>query len=151
MKRLTSRVLIFLLLAAAFGRAHSAQNPTGTFRPSAPPEQPTRKKVGAECVVDLKQAYDVAGSLVGKMLIDFRIFVAGDCTMPPGTFSEHWIAYGTYDVRTGDTQYIGDLTYLATVESGGLVDGTLTLAGQLSMKLNVKGNFKNGFMSYSGM
>jgi hypothetical protein len=43
-------------------------------------------------VVDLKQAYDVEGSLVGKMLIDYRIFVAGDCTKPPGTYDEHWIS-----------------------------------------------------------
>ncbi len=122
----------------------------GTFRPSGPPEKPVRTKVGSGCVVDLKQNYTMEGSLSGQMEIDYRIFVAGDCTRPPGTFDEHWISHGTYAVRAGETDYRGTLIYLATVKAGGAIEGTLTLDGGLSAELHVSGNFKDGHVSYSG-
>ena len=84
------------------------------------------------------------------MVIDFRIFVAGDCTKPPGTYDEHWISYGTYAVRVRETEYTGALIYLATVKAGGKVEGTLTLDGELSAELKVAGNLKDGYMNYSG-
>jgi len=122
----------------------------GTFRPSGPPEKPVRTKVGSGCVVDLKQNYTMDGSLTGQMKIDYRIFVDGDCTKPPGTFNEHWISYGTYAVRNRETKFTGALSYIATVRAGGNIDGTLTLDGELSVELQVSGNFKDGYVSYSG-
>ena len=83
------------------------------------------------------------------MVIDFRIFVAGDCTKPPGTYDEHWISYGTYTVRVQDTEYTGTLTYLAPVKAGRKVEGTLTTDGEFSAALNVAGHFEDGYMSYS--
>lgn len=84
------------------------------------------------------------------MEIDFRIFVSGDCAQAPGTYDEHWISYGTYAVRVDDAEYAGALIYLATVKAGGMVEGTLTLDGEFSAELNVAGNFKDGYMSYTG-
>lgn len=153
MKRLAIRVLLLLLFVSAIdalGQVQSDLKLSGTFRPSAPPEEPARRKVGSGCVVDLKQTYDLEGSLAGEMVIDFRIFVAGDCTRPPGTFDEHWISYGTYAVRAQQEEYRGALVYLATVKAGGKVKGTLTLDGELSAELEVTGNFEDGYMSYSG-
>lgn len=153
MRRLAIRVLLLLLLVSAIdamGQAQTVLKLSGTFRPSAPPEELARRKVGTGCVVDLKQTYDLEGSLVGEMVIDFRIFVAGDCTKPPGTYDEHWISYGTYVVRVQETEYTGALIYLATVKAGGKVEGTLTLDGELSAELKVAGSFQDGYMSYSG-
>jgi hypothetical protein len=142
-------LLLFLPATHAMGQVQTALKLSGTFRPSAPPEEPARRKIGSGCVVDLKQAYDLEGSLVGDMVIDFRIFVAGDCIKPPGTYDEHWISYGTYTVRVQDTEYTGTLIYLATVKAGGNVEGTLTLDGEFSAELKVAGKFEDGYMSYS--
>lgn len=139
-----------LLAIDAIGQAQSELEVSGTFRPSSPPQGPVRRKVGSSCVVDLKQGYALEGSLVGEMELDFRIFVSGDCTKAPGTYDEHWISYGTYDLRLDDAQYTGELIYLATVKAGGKVEGTLTLDGQLSAELQVAGNFKDGYMKYTG-
>jgi len=143
-------LLLFLPAIHAMGQVQTELRLSGTFRPSAPPEEPARKKVGSGCVVDSKQTYDIVGSLVGEMAIDFRIFVAGDCTRPPGTFDEHWISYGTYVVRVQEMEYTGALIYLATVKAGGKVEGTLTLDGEFSAELKVAGNFEDGYLSYSG-
>lgn len=150
--RFAIQVLPWFLLPPAIGAIRPVQSQStlsGTFRPSTPPENPTRRTVGSGCVVDLKQAYALDGSLVGKMVVDFRIFVAGDCTRPPGTFDEHWIAYGTYTVRVRETEYTGALIYLATAKAGGKVEGTLTLGGELPAELEVAGNFSDGYMRYS--
>lgn len=144
--------MFLLLLMPAFGvigQVRPEPGLSGTFRPSAAPEEPVRRMVGSGCVVDFKQAYDVKGSLVGEMIIDFRIFVDGDCTKPPGTYDEHWISYGTYVFRLQGKECSGSLIYLATVQAGGEVEGVLTLDGELSAELNVRGHFENGYMSYS--
>ena len=150
-RRLVRVLLLLLFLPAldAMGQVQTELKLSGTFRPSAPPEEPARRKVGSGCVVDLMQTYDLEGSLVGEMVIDFRIFVAGDCTQPPGTFDEHWISYGTYVVRIRETEHAGTLIYLATVKAG-KVEGTLALGGELSAELEVVGNFEDGYLSYSG-
>jgi hypothetical protein len=153
MRRLAICVLLLILslqATGAIGQIQPELKVSGTFRPSSPPEQPVRRKVGSGCVVELVQAYDLEGALVGKMEINFRIFVSGDCTKAPGTYDEHWISYGTYAVRVGDAEYTGELTYLATVRAGGKVQGTLTLDGELSAELKVSGNLDDGFMSYAG-
>ena len=152
MKRLAIPMLCLLFVLPAIGASGQFQAGSivsGTFRPSGPPENPVRTKVGSGCVVDLKQRYQLEGSLAGEMEIDYRIFVSGDCTKPPGTFDEHWISHGTYAVRVGETDYTGALIYLATVKAGGQVEGKLTLDGGVSAELHVSGNFQDGYMSYS--
>lgn len=127
MRRLASWLLPLLLCLPAInviGQAQPQLKLVGTFRPSRPPEEPARTKVGAGCVVDLRQAYVVDGSLAGDMIIDYRIFVAGDCTKPPGTYDEHWISHGTYVVRVQEARHTGTLIYLASVKAGGEVEGT---------------------------
>jgi hypothetical protein len=141
--------LVLLPAIGAVGQVRPESKLVGTFRPSAAPEELTRSKVGSGCVVDIKQAYDVQGSLVGEMVIDFRIFVAGDCTKPPGTYDEHWISYGTYVIRVQGTECSGALIYLGTVRADGKVEGTLMLDGELSAELKVTGDFEDGYMSYS--
>ena len=152
--RLALTVLLsFFLLVPGIGATGQTQSDlrlSGTFRPSGPPEDPVRTKVGSACVVDLRQNYDLEGSLAGEMKIDYRIFVDGDCTKPPGTFDEHWISYGTYAVLIRETKFKGALTSIATVRAGGSIDGTLTLDGELSAELHVSGNFKDSYVSYSG-
>jgi hypothetical protein len=44
----------------------------------------------------------------------------------------------------------GPLVYLASVQAGGEVKGELMLSGDLQGKLNVKGSFEDGRMSYVG-
>jgi len=119
---------------------------SGHFAPSAPPQAPDRKAFGEHCIVELKQKYALSGDLTGTMEIDFRIYVAGPCGSPPGTFEEHWIAYGMYSV----SERAGSLVYLADVEAGGAVSGRLILAGELKGTLRVHGSFEDGRMSYSG-
>lgn len=152
-KHLTILVLILMVSAAgsAFGQVQTGPMLVGTFRPSGPPKGPERRRVGPGCVVDLEQVYDVEGSLVGEMQLDFRIYVVGDCTKSPGTYDEHWISYGTYTIRTQDAEYRGALTYLATAKAGGKVEGRLTLDGEVSAELDVTGEFADGFMNYKGM
>jgi len=153
-KQLTIVVLISIASVAAssaIGQVQSGPTLSGTFRPSGPPKEPERRIVGPGCVVDLEQGYDFEGSLVGEMQIEFRIFVAGDCTKAPGTYDEHWISYGTYAVRIEGAEYRGVLTYLATAKAGGKVEGRLTLDGGVSAELEVTGDFSDGFMSYKGL
>lgn len=152
MKRVTIVMLILMVSVAgsAFGQVQTGSMLAGTFRPSGPPKGPERRIVGPGCVVDLEQGYDLNGSLVGEMQIAFRIFVAGDCTTPPGTHEEHWISYGTYVIRTQEAEYRGALTYLATAKAGGKVEGRLTLDGEVSAELEVTGDFSDGFMTYNG-
>jgi hypothetical protein len=154
MRQVAIRVLLMLLFVPAIeanGQAQPEPALSGTFRPSAPPGEPARKSVGSGCVVDLTQVYDLEGSLIGEMTIDFRIFVGGDCAKPPGTFDEHWISHGTYVVRVQGTEYEGALIYLATVRAGGKVEGTIKMNGGLSAELKVAGRIQDGFMRYSGV
>ncbi len=122
----------------------------GTFRPTGPPDQPLRVPVGDRCVVDLKQEYALEGALAGRMQVDFRIFVEGPCGAPPGMHNEHWIAHGDYSVEVDGETLPGSLVYLATVEAGGRVDGTIGLDGRLNGLLEVRGGFADGFMRYRG-
>lgn len=123
---------------------------SGTFKPAGPPDHPVRTEVGDTCVVDLGQRYTIDGTITGTMQIDFRIFVAGPCGAPPGTFEEHWIARGRYSVRVGESTREGPLVYLADVKAGGRVDGRLTLAEGVQGGLEVQGNFNEGVMRYRG-
>jgi hypothetical protein len=103
------------------------------------------------CVVDLEQSYEVDGTLTGTMTIDFRIFVEGPCGAPPGTYDEHWIAHGHYDLENSrPTSRQGSLAYVADVSAGGQVSGKITLAGELQGELRIDGRFQEGAMHYAG-
>ena len=150
----TGLVIIGLLtLTAGITVATEPENMSvaGSFSPAGPPEEPSRHQIGDACIVDLHQPYVLHGSLEGEMRIDFRIYVAGPCGSPPGTYDEHWIAYGSYSVRAQQREGLsGTLLYLADVSAGGDVDGRLTLAEDLQGSLVVRGNFEKRQMSYHG-
>ncbi|MEZ5558642.1 MAG: hypothetical protein R3E86_08900 [Pseudomonadales bacterium] len=123
----------------------------GTFKPSGPPDHPSRYEIGDICIVDLEQSYDVEGTLAGSMTIDFRIFVEGPCGAPPGTYEEHWIAHGHYHFENSrQTSGQGSLAYVAVVSAGGEVSGDLTFAGELEGDLKIDGRFQDGAMHYEG-
>lgn len=47
---------------------------SGSYTPVGPPlEQPVRVSSGGNCIVDIKQAYTVLGTLSGSLEIDYRI------------------------------------------------------------------------------
>jgi len=128
-------------------------NATGTFAPAGPPvEMPIRVDAGGSCVVDLKQLYDVTGSLSGSFEIDYRILVGGPCEVPPvlGKYEEHWIAHGTFSCTMNGGTASASLRYTAHVEAGGKVEGQMVLADGLSGGLTVRGNFADGKLEYSG-
>ena len=142
--------LFTLGTAASAQPASSGLEASGTFKPAGPPDQPERVQVGDSCVVDLGQRYTVDGTLAGTMQIDFRIFVAGPCGAPPGTYEEHWIARGRYSVHVGESTREGPLVYLADGKAGGHVEGRITLAEELRGTLEVQGSFSEGVMHYRG-
>jgi hypothetical protein len=143
-------------LALLLGTTASAQTTgtdmqaTGTFKPAGPPDHPVRTQVGDVCIVDLGQRYTIDGTITGTMQIDYRIFVAGPCGAPPGTYDEQWIARGRYSVHVGEPVREGPLGYLASVTSKGRVEGRITLAEELRGTLEVRGNFNDGVMQYRG-
>jgi hypothetical protein len=146
-------VLIICAFLTTSGVAQTVTNKVealGTFKPAGPPDHPSRSQIGDCCVVDLRQGYTVDGKLSGAMQIDFRIFVAGPCGAPPGTYDEHWIAYGRYSVDVEDRNREGPLVYLADVKAGGDVEGSMTFAGALKGTLSIRGNFREGVMHYQG-
>jgi len=85
------------------------------------------------------------------MRINFRIYVAGPCGSPPGTYKEHWIAHGDYAVEVpGHERATGTLVYLADIAAGGDVEGTMTFAEDLRGSVSVRGNFEQREMNYRG-
>lgn len=125
----------------------------GTFAPSGPPsEQPVRIDAGGSCVIDLKQAYDMSGTLSGSLEIDYRILVYGPCEVPPvlGKYDEEWIAHGRFSGEADGSAASGTLIYTAHVAAGGNVDGRMVLRGATDGVLAVSGNFADGKLSYRG-
>jgi hypothetical protein len=123
----------------------------GTFAPAGPPlETPTRNEIGTGCIVELKQAYSVTGTLTGKFEIDFRILVYGPCGEPPGTYDEEWIASGSFIGNVNGLPGSGKFTYTAIVKVGGDVDGKIIFGDGIEGELIVKGNFKDRKLSYNG-
>lgn len=148
-------LVIVTLLTVMSYNAMAAEPPNtsvaGSFSPVGPPDQPSRHPVGDACIVDLNQVYALEGTLEGEMRIDFRIYVAGPCGSPPGTYDEHWIAHGNYSVKTsGQAVHSGTLTYLADISAGGDVDGSITFAEGLRGSIAVRGNFERRQMDYRG-
>ena len=124
---------------------------TGTIKPNGvPKEPPSRVEAGESCIVDLTQTYTVTGTLSGMFEINFRIIVHGPCTEPPGTYDEEWIAYGIFSGILNNTQTDGKFTYIAKVGEGGNIDGKIVFGQGISGELKVKGNFKDGKLSYNG-
>lgn len=118
--------------------------------PNSVPANVVRTEIGSVCIVDLDQGYDLSGTLSGSMKINFRIIIDGPCGSPPGTFNEEWIAHGDYSATISNLAVQGSLVYIATVEDGGSVSGELRLVGGATGTLVVTGDFRDGFMEYSG-
>lgn len=155
MIRLVGGAVVLLSVAAVTSAA--GQIPTsevaasGTLRPAGPPEGLARARIGETCVVDLTQEYVLDGTLAGGMEIDYRIFVAGPCGSPPGTYDEQWIAHGRYRLAVEGAEFEGPLVYLGQVEAGGSVEGTIRVADALEATLAVSGKFEDGTLVYRGI
>lgn len=125
----------------------------GIFEPAGPPpEQPVRLDVGGNCVIDLKQAYNISGTLTGSLEIDYRILVYGPCEVPPvvGKYNEVWIAHGMFTGTFNGATASGNLSYTAQVQAGGKVGGRMLFGGSLNGEIAVSGNFGDGELSYLG-
>ncbi len=123
----------------------------GTFMPSGPPtEAPVRKEFGKGCIIELKQSYKISGTLSGSLEIDYRILVDGPCGELPGTYQEEWIASGSFNGKVEGVSRLGNFTYTAKVKAGGDVEGTIVIGQGIDGELKVKGNFKDGKLSYEG-
>ncbi len=151
-KSLLSVAVLILAYATVFGADLMGQiRATGTFHPDGPPQQkPTRVEAGTGCVVDVRQAYSVRGTLEGSFSIDFRILVRGPCGRPIGTFAEEWIARGRFVGSLQGESTTARFTYTATVEPGGEVDGLIVLGQGLAGELRIRGSFSDGELTYDG-
>ncbi|MCP4964024.1 MAG: hypothetical protein GY926_02190 [bacterium] len=109
-----------------------------------------KTEVGKSCLVELKQSYSISGTLSGTMMIDYRIVVYGPCGMSAGTFDEDWIAHGTFAGTANGSAVSGKLSYVARVQAGGDVAGRISLGQGLEGELQVRGNFGDGSLSYTG-
>jgi hypothetical protein len=124
---------------------------SGTFAPVGPPsEPPIRVDAGGNCIVDVKQAYAITGTLAGSLSVDFRILVAGPCGSPMGTFDERWIARGMFVGTLEGTETSSAFSYVAQVKAGGDVSGSVVFGPDLQGELQVTGNFSEGRLSYEG-
>jgi hypothetical protein len=138
------------------GKAIAAIHSTkakGTFAPDGPPlEPPDRVDAGGCCIVDIRQAYDISGTLSGSLEIDYRIIVYGPCEVPPilGKYNESWIAHGTFLGTINGSSTSGTLTYTAQVKAGGEVEGRMMFNGGIYGEVTVSGNFDDGKLSYIG-
>lgn len=124
---------------------------SGTFSPVGPPsEPPIRVDAGGNCIVDVKQAYAITGALAGSLSVDFRILVEGPCGSPIGTFDESWIARGMFRGTLEGEEVSSAFSYVAEVEAGGAVSGSIVFGPGLHGELRVTGNFSDGRLSYAG-
>jgi hypothetical protein len=126
---------------------------SGTFAPAGQPlGPPVRVEAGGSCIIDLKQAYKISGTLSGTLDIDYRIIVYGPCEVPPipGKYDEQWIAHGTFMGTVDGAATSGNLSYTAQVRAGGAVEGRMVLRGGLGGELAVSGNFGDGQLAYRG-
>lgn len=126
---------------------------SGTFAPAGPPlAPPVRVEAAGSCIVDIKQAYVISGTLSGSLEIDYRIIVFGPCQVPPvlGKYNEQWIAHGTFSGAINGSAASGSLHYTAQVRVGGDVEGRMVLGGGVNGDMVVSGNFGDGQLSYSG-
>jgi len=140
----------FLLIP--FANNNPELDASGTFSPTGPPlEKPVRIEIGGNCIVEVKQEYNITGTLTGKLEIDFRILVYGHCGETPGTYKEEWIAYGSFGGSIDGTPANARFTYTSEVKAGGDVEGEIIFGQGIKGELKVKGNFKDGKLSYNGL
>ena len=138
-----------LLLAATGAAGQTAAS--GTLTPAGPPlAPPTRTDAGGACIVELRQASEVAGTLDGRLVADYRILIRGPCGQPAGTYAEEWIAHGTFDGTVDGEPATGTFVYTAAVEPGGSVRGRITLGDGVVGALEVTGEMSEGRLSYAG-
>lgn len=122
----------------------------GKLTPAGPPLHPVRLDAGKSCIVEIRRAYTISGTLSGSVEIDYRILIAGPCDLPPGTYDEEWIAHGNFSGNVNGTPASGNLSCVANVKAGGEVNGRIVLGQGLKGELRVYGNFKDGKLSYEG-
>lgn len=123
----------------------------GVFAPSGPPiGAPSRVDAGGACVVDVRQRYDVAGTLSGTFEVDFRILVHGPCGSPAGRFDEEWIAVGRFSGVVAGDQASSRFTYSAVVRGGGEIRGSIRFGPELGGEVEVTGRFSDGQLTYAG-
>lgn len=143
-------LVAMVLLGVATGAA-AQEAADGTLTPSGPPSSPPRRvDAGGACIVDLEQRYDVAGTLTGRLVADYRILVQGPCGTPPGTADEQWIAHGVFEGTVRGDTASATFWYTAHVRAGGAVEGELVLSGGIEAELKVAGRFSDGHLSYAG-
>jgi len=134
-------------------RAVNCREASGIFAPDGPPlEPPVRVDAGGSCIVDIRQAYIISGTLAGLLEIDYRIIVFGPCEVPAilGKYNESWIAHGTFTGTINESSTSGTLTYMAQVKAGGDVEGQIIFDDGLKGELIISGNFSDGKLSYMG-
>jgi hypothetical protein len=135
----------------SYGNNISGNEAEGFIAPSGPPSKaPLKKDVGTGCLVELTQPYKISGTLSGSLEIDYRILVYGSCGKPPGTYDEEWIAYGSFNGTIEGKSGSGKFSYTANVKAGGDINGKMIFGQGVDGKLNVKGNFNDGKISYDG-
>lgn len=123
----------------------------GVLIPAGPPlEKTVKTDTGEFCIIELKQPYKISGTLSGGLEIDYRILVYGPYGEPPGTYNEEWIAFGSFSGTVDDTPAGGKFTYTARVKVGGDVEGIIVFGQGIKGELIIKGNFKDGKLSYNG-
>jgi len=136
--------------------AGSASRPParGRLAPVGPPATPPRRSdAGGHCVIDLRQRYEVTGTLSGTAEIDYRILAYGPCPKgppSPGRYAERWIAHGTFTGTFQGKAATADFTYTAEVRQGGPMEGRIALGDGLTGELTVTGDMTDTFLSYAG-
>lgn len=151
-----SKLPMFALLATSVAVIGAESEETiqasGTFEPDGMPHQPpVRIDAGEGCVVDVDQTYIVKGTLSGSFDVNFRILVHGPCGYPLGTYSEEWIARGTFRGSLNGKTASANFTYTATVKAGGDVSGQIVLGQGLNGYLRVRGSFSDRQLAYDGL
>ncbi len=124
---------------------------SGILAPVGPPlEPPTRTEDGEGCIVDVRQAYALTGTLSGTAEVTYRIRVAGPCGSPAGTFDEEWVAQGVFRGTREGSAAAGKFSYRGQVRAGGQVEGRIVLGQGLVGELRVHGNLRDGELTYVG-
>lgn len=142
------------LLALVPASSASLSPARGHLVPVGPPTTPPRRTdAGGNCVIDLRQRYEVTGTLSGTAEIDYRILTYGPCPKgppSPGRYAERWIALGTFAGTFQGKPAQADFTYTADVRRGGAVEGRIALSDGLRGELTVTGAMTEGSLAYAG-